>query len=719
DTCRTQDFQIVTGACLVTARALYEKLGGLDEGYWNGFEDVDYCLKVGRAGLRVVYNADAVLYHFESQSGIQRFRKSAWNTQLLEERWRGTMRYDALAKNLQRQLIRHPTRRSTSGLNSMIVATPKSNVVVHGAEPPEGRAAFEASIRRTAAPIDRVFWAFGLDGFDTAREAMRVRGLRYTAFVHGNTRLREHWLDELLRQITTTPTTVAATYSPNLPVGENVGTLAADARCTLVNLFAVPQHLVLEEFDTLDGSLADLLLRLLPSGFGTRGAGDVIADVPELIRDRTFEQKHGLELENLANADPRAVEPFFEPRASRTGALVSIVTLSWNAPQFTRMALDSIAAHTREPYEVIVVDNDSGTETIEMLRALDDPHVRIIYNATNRGFGGGNNDGIAAARGEFIVVLNNDVIVTDGWLDALLEPFDRIASVGVTAPRSNKIVGDQEVIDAQYDDMDGMHVYARERRARYAKRGFLTDRAIGFCLCIDRTVIDQIGGFDERFKMGNFEDDDFSIRVRAAGYEIYVCDDSFIHHFGSQSFIANNVNYASTMQENWSKFSQKWGYAPAYPANGYDPRFAIVKGFDRERHYAPLPAAAQRTDSEPSPIQSEREIVFAAPVVGEQAWSETAEFVRRYVQAFEGRTDVALMIGTNGEPSAETIGRRIFRLLKKLAVSPEQTPDVDISDEDDLAAWRSSIEGRLVLDVERIEDRSPSALRRMVEGLRA
>ncbi len=245
DVRRTRDLQIVTGACLVTPRALYEELGGLDEGYWNGFEDVDYCLKVGAKGLRVVYDGDAVLYHFESQSGIQRFRKSAWNTELLERRWRGTFRMDALAMNLQRQLIRFPMRSSRMGLNSLIMATPKTNVVVHGSEPAEGRARFEKSLRRNFAPVDRVMWATGDDALEVAREAMRLRGLRYIAFVHGKAAVEEGWLDELLRQVTATPTAIAATYAPELPLGENIATLAGDGRCTLVGLFTIPQHMTL------------------------------------------------------------------------------------------------------------------------------------------------------------------------------------------------------------------------------------------------------------------------------------------------------------------------------------------------------------------------------------------------------------------------------------------------------------------------------------------
>lgn len=708
DVCRTQDMQIVTGACLLTPRALYEKLGGLDEAFWNGYEDVDYCLKVRREGLRVVYDAQAVLYHFESQSGIQRFRKAAWNTELLMRHWRGTFYYDALEKNIQRQLVRLPLRNSRE--HSTVVAAPGATIVVYGCEPPGGRAMFETAVRRNYTPIVKMYWAMGEDALEQAREAMRVRGMRFTAFVRGDTLLEAGWLDELMRQVTLIQTAAAATYSPDLPLGENVATLAGDGRCTLVSLFVIPQHIELEAFDTMEGSIADLLLRLVPNGLATRGVGKQLATVGALPIDASFHARHGRDLKSLSDSDPRTIEAILAVPSTRSRGLVSIVTLSWNAPQYTKMALESIAKYTSEPYEVIVVDNGSNEETLSMLRQIDDSHVRVLYNAKNRGFGGGNNDGIAAADGEYILILNNDVIVTDGWLDRLLDPFDRIPHLGVSAPRTNKIVGQQQVVDATYNDVEAMHQYAADRAAVQEKRGFLTDRAIGFCLCIDRKVIEQIGGFDERFAVGNFEDDDFSIRVRAAGYEIYVCDDVFIHHFGSQSFKANNIDYASTMQSNWAKFAAKWGYPAAYPTNGYDPRRGIFKGFDRDKHYAPLPY--RRGD--PAPTNGSH-VVFVCEVRDEKSWTHAAEFARRFLQAFDASSDVSLMVGTCATPDADRIGKRLERLLDKLGIEPELCADIAVSDTDDLAAWRAGIVAREIFDASAIDDRSPSALRRLVE----
>jgi GT2 family glycosyltransferase len=715
DVCRRADFQIVTGACLATPRALYEKLGGLDEQYWNGYEDVDYCLKVRERGLRVVYEPAAALFHFESQSGVQRFRKALYNVELLEQRWRGKVTYDSVIRTFARGHTRRFVRTPNGGSDWLVVVIPRVTAIVHG-EPSSGRSEFEAMLRRGRVQPSRVVWADRGAAAIAAREAMEVRGNHAVVFVDAQARLEPEWLDELLAQVEGHPTVCAATGVPELPIGENVATLAADARCTLVKLYAVPQHLRLKDFETIDAAVADFLLRATELDLGTRGARRPIAAVREPLDDPSFERVHGMRVRDVLATDPALVEARLRAVPRRARGLVSIVTLSWNAPQFTRMAVDSILRYTSEPYELIVVDNGSREETLEYLRGIADPHVRVIYNGTNLGYGGGNNVGMAEARGQYVVLLNNDVIVTKGWLDALLGPFDRMPRVGVSAPRSNKVVGPQQVADAQYDDEAGIHAYAKQRRERFAEQGFLTERAIGLCLCIDRRVIDEIGGFDERFEVGNFEDDDLSVRVRGAGYEIYVCDDAYIHHFGSQSFAANNVDYRATITSNWKRFAEKWGYGPDVdPTKGYDPRRASLNGFVRALHYAPLPEPPQARPIEPAPAPTKSGVVFAASVRSEQDWSDAVDFLRRYVRAFTAEDAVRLTIAAFGDPDAQTIGKRVMRLLEREGIPERAAPDVEISDEEDETVWRASLEGVRVHDVASIEERSPSALRRFPE----
>lgn len=707
-----RDFQVVTGACLLTPRALYLDLGGLDEAFWNGYEDVDYCLKVRERGLRVTYAPGAKLYHFESQSGVQRFRRSQWNMEILEERWRGKIINDVGLRSLSRGVIRRAERDPLGGLSWKIYDIPKTCVLVHGVEPPEGRAAFEASLRANESRIEQIEWCIGGDCVAAARDLMELRGQRYAVFVHGEAQLAQGWLDELVAQVESLANCCAATAAPELPIGQNISTLAADARCTLLSLHQFPLHERLGAFDSLDGAIADFLLRAVVLGFGTRGASRRLVEVGPPAHDASFEQRYGMPVSSVLTTQPDAVEARLRSRERRPRGLVSIVTLSWNAVSFTKIALESIRAYTSEPYEVIVVDNGSGDETLEYLRSIDDPHVRVIYNPTNRGYGGGNNVGMAGARGEYVVLLNNDVIVTDGWLDGLLDPFDRIPTLGVTAPRSNKIAGSQVVNDANYSDADGIQAYARKRRETWSQRGYILDRAIGLCLCVDRRVIDEIGGFDEQFGLGNFEDDDFCMRVRAAGYRIYVCDDVFIHHFGSQSFAANKVDYRQTMQDNWAKFARKWGYkADKPPTMGYDARRAYFQGFDRAKHHVLLPAPPAEAASQP---RRRAQRTFVATVSNDGQWQDVAEFVRRYVRAFNAGDDVCLAIAALDDPVAEVLGRRVERLLERLDIKPDDAPDIDVSDELDPIAWREAIGVEsTIVDIAHIEDRSPSALRRV------
>ena len=713
DANRQTDFQIVTGACLLTRRDLYLELGGLDEAYWNGYEDVDYCFKVRERGLRVVYEPKAKLYHFESQSGVQRFRKSLWNTETLASRWTGKIEFDGVRKNFRRGFTRRATAAPHGGSDWTLMPVPPTTVVVHGAEPRGGRIAFEQSLRTNEAPLAVILWCTSGNAIAAARDAMELRGNRAIAFVHGASQLEPGWFDELLAQCEGSLNAVACTAAPEIEHGDNVRVLAADARCSLLRLDMIPAHLRLRDLDTLDGAVADLTLRCIDLGLGTRTPPRRIGSFPDVLRDAAFEASHAMPLGSALRDDAAYIERRMETSLRKERGLVSIVTLSWNAPQFTKLALQSIREHTSEPYEVVVVDNGSGPETLEMLAAIDDPHVRVIYNGENLGFGGGNNVGIAAARGEYVVVLNNDVIVTDEWVDRLVAPFSRIPGLGVTAPRSNKVTGHQQIHYASYQGLEGVHEYARARRETWDGFGYVADRAIGLCLCIDRNVIDEVGGFDERFRFGNFEDDDLCLRVRAAGYKIYICDDVFIHHFGSQSFAANKLDYAAIMAENARKFSEKWGYTLADLNSGYNPRLAIAKGFDRALHFARLPAP--RTDeSETVQSLSETAAAFHAVVKSDADWQDLSEFLRRYVRAFTNGDSVVLRIATIDRALvASTVAKRVERLAERLQIDAERIADIEISDEEDAALWVAQLPANS-LEIRAIPDRSPSALRRFI-----
>ena len=693
---KRRDFQAVTAACLVTPRDLYLELGGLDEGYWNGYEDVDYCLKVRERGLRVVYAGDAVLTHFESQSGAERFRKVSWNVARLAERWNGRVRCDMLDHTLARGYIRRLVRirRGQSAMEEY--PTPLTTIIVHGSGKPDAH--FEQRLRANHSPVARIHWAERSNATNVVRSEMEIRGDRYLAVVDEECRLQDGWLDELIAQVEFSPNIGAAAY-------------AAGAGCTLLSLSNYPQDHRLADVVTLDDAIADFLLRGLRFRSGVRAAGRDLAVVPQPSTQDA----------NVWGTSPEVVERELAAPLTRRPGLVSIIMLSWNAPEYTKIALESILKYTRGDFEVIIVDNGSGPETTQWLSSLNDPAVRVIFNATNRGYAGGNNDGMAAARGEYVVLLNNDVVVTDGWLDGLLSAFERIPCLGVSAPRSNIIAGNQVVIDASYQNLDQMHEYAARRRERYRGRGYRTDRAIGLCLCIDRRVIDEIGGIDERFGVGNFEDDDFCLRVRAAGYQIHVCDDVFIHHFGSKTFAANKVDWQATMRENWAKFAAKWELPSKQEGGGYQPLPAIRRGFVREKHFFALPSA-----DAPHIPEREYQAVFAAAVSGEHGWDDVANFVRRYIRAFDATQPVLLAIGVFDDAAAADIGARVQRIAAREGIADEQVADILVSDEAEIELWLESLPhgerrrvnaaGDAAFDaLETVAERSPSALKRLLK----
>ncbi len=240
---------------------------------------------------------------------------------------------------------------------------------------------------------------------------------------------------------------------------------------------------------------------------------------------------------------------------------VSVIIVTYNQWKYTRQCLDSIREHTRISHEIIIVDNASTDGTLTGLRSY--PEVRLIRNAVNVGFPGAVNQGINAALGRFVLLLNNDTLVTDGWLERMVEVAESSPVIGIVGPVSNSVSGVQLDRDASYDDVNAMPAYAAKKRQE--RQGTLIEfpRVAFLCTLIRRDVIDRIGGLDERFAPGNYEDDDFCLRAQIAGFRTVIAADVFIHHYGSRSFRAGGEQaYADRLSENRNRFVAKWGTNP-------------------------------------------------------------------------------------------------------------------------------------------------------------
>ncbi len=250
---------------------------------------------------------------------------------------------------------------------------------------------------------------------------------------------------------------------------------------------------------------------------------------------------------------------------SRTGETldqhdVSIIMLTFNALTYTKYTVQSLIHHTQCPHEVIFVDNGSTDGTKEYLQrqVAKHPNFRLIDNATNLGFSAGNNQGVRAARGQYVLLLNNDVLVGDGWLENLVAALECDARIGLVGPITNYVSGRQRLAKVPYQGDQEFYGFAQ--KVRNANRGKLTPRRriAGFAMLLRKALYDELGGLDERFGSGNYEDDDLCLRVREKGYAIMVDEGTFIHHFGSRTFVDNKVDYTASLRKNKQIFRVKW-----------------------------------------------------------------------------------------------------------------------------------------------------------------
>lgn len=295
---------------------------------------------------------------------------------------------------------------------------------------------------------------------------------------------------------------------------------------------------------------------------------------------------------HMSGLDPAQARAFFtyqylvtaKPSAQHSDGLTSIILVTHNQIDYTRLCLDSLRRFTDEPYELIVVDNGSTDGTPDYLRQSGD--VRLVENADNRGFPAAVNQGLALARGAQVLLLNNDTVVTTGWLRRMLDALRSDDRIGLVGPVSNRISGPQQVpvTYTQLNDLDG---FAWDWGRSHHRETADLDRLVGFCLLIDRKVIQTIGGLDERFGIGNFEDDDYCRRARAAGFRTVVAVDAFIHHFGGRTFVGSGIDFHALMAQNQRLYEEKWSADPTPavtpPASADSPKPATPPHTDRPR----------------------------------------------------------------------------------------------------------------------------------------
>ena len=246
-----------------------------------------------------------------------------------------------------------------------------------------------------------------------------------------------------------------------------------------------------------------------------------------------------------------------KPHLIHKNPLVTILILSFNGWQYTKQCIESIKRKTHEPYKILVIDNASTDETIKELR--QDPQIFHIENTHNLGFAAGFNVGLALTNTPYFVICNNDVVVTPYWLKTMVADIESDEKLLLLGARSNFVTGPQKVDNVPYKSEKELDAYA----VNYTKNATATvtycHRVVFFCTLFKIAALAGIGFLDEIFGMGNFEDDDYCLRIAKKGYKTAYDNSVFIHHYGSKSFNKDRDAYRALLAKNKKLFMTKHG----------------------------------------------------------------------------------------------------------------------------------------------------------------
>ncbi|OPX39478.1 MAG: hypothetical protein B1H11_02960 [Desulfobacteraceae bacterium 4484_190.1] len=692
---KQRDFQIVTAACMLIERKCYFDVGGFDERYINGCEDIDLCLKVRKINKRVVYTPRSVLIHFEGQSEGRQDEMN-YNRRLLMGKWSKSIVQDDnyyLDQDGMKLIVeqdgsfkyvslpnRSPIKTSiiivcynslhdiNKCIDSIINNTLLSyEIVVVDNVSLDGTQEYLRTLKNAKV----IFNSYN-KGFSTAcNQGIREARGEFIVLLNPDTMVTKGWdaklqshFKEGVGAVGPVSNYVAGLQkyeiykqedlTGNIDInnlaeklyqwnrGKVVETKLLIGFCMMIKKDIVDKIGMLDETLFLGSDDLEYSLRLRNNGYKLLVATDTFiyhkgqasfkTESSSKVERLTQESQDALyvKLEKMYGKGqvPSSMElwgmDWFKPnsRCKSDTKLTSIVILTHNQLEYTKKCIGSIFRYTDVPFELIVVDNASTDGTVEYLeskkrRAMADNRgqktekggqkrdggcqgIRIIRNKENRGFAAGNNQGIAAAAGAYIVLLNNDVVVTPGWLNRMIACVESFPEAGIVGPRTNFAPGRQCVENVPYDieTLEGLNVFSDRYAEQHSRSAERVLRVVGFCMLIKRCVIEKIGGLDDRYGLGNFEDDDFSLRATLCGFQSWIVNDCFVHHFGNRTFVGEGIDYRKTLRKNWELFKEKWDMPRDLPYGAYNLSQIGRSVFDVEKDYIPLKGETRREGGE-------------------------------------------------------------------------------------------------------------------------
>jgi GT2 family glycosyltransferase len=241
--------------------------------------------------------------------------------------------------------------------------------------------------------------------------------------------------------------------------------------------------------------------------------------------------------------------------------LVSILIPCCGMLEYTKLCVPSILRYSRRPIELIFIDIGSLDGTAEYLAGLAAGvaplRVEAVRTATDLGISDACKEALGRAKGQYLVLLNNDTVVTHCWLDQMIALVSHSVDIGMVGPMSNSAAVPQLVETVPYRvgprkvprfqaamgdgpilvDVSAIDNFAHDFREKNRGNYIHVERLGGFCLLLKREVLLRIGfALDAWADLGLFDTDVLSMKARQAGFNLAICRDLFVHHFGTRTF---------------------------------------------------------------------------------------------------------------------------------------------------------------------------------------
>jgi GT2 family glycosyltransferase len=245
------------------------------------------------------------------------------------------------------------------------------------------------------------------------------------------------------------------------------------------------------------------------------------------------------------------------PAVGGANGLVSIIVTCCGQLEFTRLCVPRLLRHNRSPFELLFVDAGSLDGTAEFLAgvaAAAPLPVEVITTAAEAALSEAYQEAVTRARGNYLVVLTNDTLVTADWLTHLVTLADQLATIGMVGPMANYAPPAQAVGSVPYRikkqkaaqplgeppadgvllGLEAVDQFAHDCHEQHRGQWSEVDHLGGFCLLLKRDVLDAVDLFATGSGLGFFGLDALSERARRAGFVLACCCDVYVHHFGTR-----------------------------------------------------------------------------------------------------------------------------------------------------------------------------------------